>query len=595
MAERIEDYAMIGDGQTAALVSRSGSIDWLCFLRFDSPACFAALLGTPEHGRWLLAPRGEATRIRRRYRAETLVLETEFETPEGTVVIVDAMPFRDAKRPHLVRLVEGKRGRVPMQMELILRFDYGSIVPWVRSIDGVLHAIGGQDAVRLVTPVKPTGKDLTTVASFVVEEGDTIPFVLSWHFSYEDPPPRIDGIQAIADTTAAWQKWSRRCTVEGPGRDAVVRSLVTLKGLASQRTGGIVAAPTTSLPEELGGTRNWDYRFCWVRDATFTLLALLHGGFEEEAASWREWLLRAVAGKPNELQIMYGLAGERRLTELELGWLPGYEGSAPVRIGNAASNQVQLDVYGELMDCLYVCGKAGLPAEASAWRVQLALLETLESVWKHPDDGIWEMRGPPRHFTHSKMMAWVAFDRGIKSIESFGVDGPVDRWRAVRKVIFDEVCEKGWSAEAGAFTQYYGSKNLDASLLMMPLVGFLPVGDERVSRTIAAIEKDLMRGGFVDRYSTAGAVDGVSGRDASFIPCTFWLVDCLALCGRREEARAIFERLLSIRNDLGLFAEEYDTQRGRMVGNFPQAFSHIALIHSAMTLTNLDALPPRCR
>jgi GH15 family glucan-1,4-alpha-glucosidase len=595
MAERIEDYAMIGDGQTAALVGRNGSIDWLCFLRFDSPACFAALLGTPEHGRWLLAPQAEPTRIRRRYRAETLVLETEFETAEGTVVIVDAMPSRDGRRPHLVRLVEGKRGRVPMQMELILRFDYGSIVPWVRSIDGALHAIGGQDAVRLVTPVKACGKDFTTVASFVVEEGDTIPFVLSWHFSYEDPPPRIDGIQAIAGTTAAWEKWSRRCTVEGPWRDAVVRSLVTLKGLASRSTGGIVAAPTTSLPEELGGTRNWDYRFCWVRDATFTLLALLQGGFEEEAASWREWLLRAVAGRPNELQIMYGIGGERRLTELELSWLPGYEGSAPVRIGNAASNQIQLDVYGELMDCMYVCGKAGLPPEATAWRVQLALLEGLEAMWTQPDDGIWEVRGPRRHFTHSKMMAWVALDRGIKSIESLGVEGPLGRWRALRKVIFDEVCEKGWSPEAGAFTQYYGSKNLDASLLMMPLVGFLPVSDERVSRTIAAIQRDLMRGGFVDRYSIGGEVDGVSGRDASFIPCTFWLADCLALCGRREEARAIFERLLAIRNDVGLLAEEYDSDRRRMVGNFPQAFSHVALIHSAMNLMSPDALPPRCR
>jgi GH15 family glucan-1,4-alpha-glucosidase len=596
MKSRIEDYAMIGDCETAALVGIDGSIDWLCFQRFDASACFAALLGTAENGRWLLAPQGEVKRVARRYREGTLVLETEIETEEGTVVIVDAMPPRhdgpqpDGRRPHLVRLVEGKRGRVPMQMELILRFDYGSIVPWVRSIDGSLRAIGGRDGVRLVTPIALHGKDFTTVASFVVEAGDRVPFVLSWHLSYEDPPPAIDATKAITETTTWWQEWSRRCTIGGPWQGAVLRSLVTLKGLTSHRTGGIVAAPTTSLPEEIGGVRNWDYRYCWVRDATFTLLALLQGGFNEEAAAWREWLLRAVAGKTNELQIMYGVGGERRLTEFSLPHLPGYEGSSPVRIGNAASTQVQLDVYGELMDCLYLCGKGGLAPEESAWDLQLALLASLEEIWERPDNGIWEVRGPHRHFTHSKMMAWVAIDRAIKSVESFGAEGPVDRWRATRQTIFDEVCREGWSPEIGAFTQSYGSKDLDASLLMMPLVGFLPASDPRVSGTIAAIQANLVQDGFVNRYSTHEAVDGVTGRDASFIPCTFWLADCLALQGKYGEARAIFEQLLAIRNDVGLLSEEYDPRAKRMLGNFPQAFSHVALIHTALNLAPRDAL-----
>ena len=576
---------MIGDCETAALVAKDGSIDWLCFWRFDAPACFAGLLGGPENGRWLLAPMGEPKRVTRRYREETLVLETEIETEDGTVVIVDAMPLRDGRRPHLVRVVEGRRGRVPMRMELVLRFDYGSIVPWVRRIDGALRATGGQDAVRLVTPVAINGEGLKTVASFVVEPGDRVPFVLSWHFSYEEPPPALDPWRALEQTTAWWSAWSRRCRLEGPTRDVAVRSLITLKGLASQRTGGIVAAPTTSLPEEAGGVRNWDYRYCWVRDATFTLLALVHGGYEEEAAAWREWLLRAVAGSPSELQIMYGIGGERRLTELTLPWLSGYGRSSPVRIGNAASAQLQLDVYGELMDCLYSCGKCGLPAEESAWNLQRALLEFLEGAWRQPDEGIWEVRGSRRHFTHSKMMAWVALDRAVKSVETLHVAGPVDRWRAVRSTIFEEVCKEGWSDEVGAFTQYYGSRDLDASLLMMPLVGFLPANDPRVRGTVDAIEKNLVHGGFVSRYATHGEVDGVEGRDASFVPCTFWLADCLALQGRREEARAIFERLLRIRNDVGLLAEEYDPERKRLLGNFPQAFSHVALIHTAMNLS----------
>ena len=592
MSARIEDYAMIGDGQTAALVGRDGSIDWLCFWRFDSPACFAALLGTPEHGRWLLSTEGEPKRIERHYRDGTLVLETELETEDGVVVVVDAMPLRDGKRPHLVRMVEGKRGRVAMRTELILRFDYGSIVPWVRSIDGALHAIGGQDAVRLVTPITLHGKDLTSVASFVVEEGDRVPFVLSWYFSYEEPPPRIDAEEALSKATRSWQEWSERCTTRGPWREPVVRSLLTLKALTSQRTGGIVAAPTTSLPEELGGRRNWDYRYCWVRDATFTLLAFLHGGFEEEAAAWREWLLRAVAGKPSELQIMYGVGGERRLTELELPWLPGYERSSPVRIGNAASSQLQLDVYGELMDCLYLCGKTGLPPEESAWKLELALLDFLEGAWTLPDEGIWEVRGGRRHFTHSKMMAWVALDRAIKSVESLGMEGPIERWRATRQTIFDEVCREGWSTEAGAFTQYYGAKDLDAALLMMPLVGFLPVTDARVSGTIDAIQQRLTRDGFVDRYATHGVVDGVPGKDAAFIPCTFWLADCLALQGKRDEARSLFDKLLAIRNDVGLLAEEYDPRAKRMLGNFPQALSHVALVNTALSLAPSGPAPP---
>jgi GH15 family glucan-1,4-alpha-glucosidase len=588
MAGRIEDYAMIGDCQTAALVGRDGSIDWLSFWRSDAPACFAALLGTPENGRWLLAPQAQPKATRRRYRDGTLVLETEIDTEEGTVVIVDAMPPRDGRRPHLVRLVQGKRGRVPMRMELIIRFDYGSIVPWVRTIDGALRATGGQDAIRLVTPIPLQGKDLTTVATFTVGEGDEIPFVLSWHFSYEEPPPTIDGIKAIASTTDWWKNWSDRCTVDmkEPWREAVLRSLITLRGLSNERTGGIVAACTTSLPEEIGGVRNWDYRYCWVRDASFTLIALLEGGYKEEAVAWRQWLLRAVAGKPSELQIMYGVGGERRLTELQLDWLPGYEGSAPVRVGNAASTQLQLDVYGELLDCLYLCARSDLPAENDTWPLQQMLLGFLETAWKLPDQGIWEVRGGQRHFTHSKVMAWVAMDRAIKSVENLGATGPVDRWRATRQAIFDEVCSKGWSEKAGSFTQYYGSEDLDASLLMMPLVGFLPPEDPRVVKTIDAIQKTLVEDGFVRRYLTHGHVDGMKGTDGSFLPCTFWLADCLVLQGREAEAREIFERLLAIRNDVGLLSEEYDPRTKRLLGNFPQALSHVALINTALNLSS---------
>ncbi len=588
MAGRIEDYALIGDGQTAALVGKDGSIDWLCFWRFDSAPCFAALLGTQENGRWLLAPKSAQTTTRRRYREGTLVLETDFETPEGLVTVIDAMPLRDGRRPHVVRIVEAKRGTVPMQMQLVLRFDYGSIVPWVRSVQGTLRAIGGQDAVRLVTPVPLRGEGLTTVADFEVRAGERVPFVLSWHFSYEEPEPPIDAGDAIAKTTAWWQRWSSRCTKGGAWREPLVRSLITLKALTNERTGGIVAAPTTSLPEEIGGVRNWDYRYCWVRDATFTLLALFQAGYTEEAAAWREWLLRAVAGSPGEIQIMYGVGGERRLPETELPWLAGYEASKPVRIGNAASTQLQLDVFGELIDCMYQCQKNGLPAQDDAWRLQLALLDALERTWPQPDDGIWEVRGPRRHFTHSKMMAWVAMDRAIKGVESFGVEGPVEKWRAIRKTIFEEVCREGFDERVGAFTQYYGSKDLDASLLMMPLVGFLPASDPRVRSTVAAIQRELVVDGFVMRYATQGRVDGVPGKEGAFIPCTFWLADCLALLGKRDEARETFERLLAIRNDVGLLAEEYDPRERRLLGNFPQAFSHVALVNTALGLARED-------
>lgn len=591
MAKRIEDYALIGDGQTAALVGRDGSIDWLCFWRFDSAPCFAALVGTSDNGCWSIAPKGKVTATRRKYRDGTLVLETDFETADGAVTVIDAMPIRDGRRPHLVRVVEGKRGTVRMRTQLVLRFDYGAIVPWVRSVGGELRAIGGQDAVRLVTPVPLQGEGMTTVGEFDVREGERVPFLLSWHFSYEEPPPRIDPLDALAKTTAWWEEWSGRCASKGKWHDAVVRSLITLKALTNERTGGIVASPTTSLPEEIGGVRNWDYRFCWLRDATFTLLALIHAGYTEEAKAWREWLLRAIAGNPSEIQIMYGVGGERRLTESEIPWLAGYEGSRPVRMGNAASSQLQLDVFGEVVDCMYQCQKYGLQPEDEAWRVQRALLDVLERTWPEPDEGIWEVRGGRRHFTHSKMMAWVAMDRAIRCVEGFGVEGPVDRWRATRKTIFDEVCARGFDEELGAFTQEYGSKDLDASLLMMPLVGFLPPSDPRVRGTIEAIRRELVVDGFVKRYATHGKVDGVAGGEGAFVPCTFWLADCLFLIGERDEARATFERCLSIRNDVGLLAEEYDPRARRLLGNFPQAFSHVALLNTARLLESDGAHP----
>jgi len=584
MCPRIEDYAVIGDCHTAALVGRNGSIDWLCFPRFDSGACFAALLGTEQNGRWLLAPAAPIRSIKRRYRDDTLVLETDFETDDGAVTIVDCMPPR-SKEPDIARIVIGKRGQVRMRMELIIRFDYGSIVPWVRRAESGIRAIAGPDMLVLRTPVELRGEGLTTIAEFTVAAGETVPFVLLWHPSNEPTPESEDPLEIVEHTTQWWRDWSSRCKYDGPWRDAVVRSLIMLKALTYAPTGGIVAAPTTSLPELIGGVRNWDYRYCWIRDATFTLYALMLGGYTEEACAWREWLLRAVAGKPSELNIMYGLGGERRLTELELPWLSGYEKSAPVRIGNAAHQQFQLDVYGEVMDVFHVARRQGLDPEEEAWRVQCALMEFLESAWSKPDEGIWEVRGPRRHFTHSKIMAWVAFDRSVKSIERFGLDGPVERWRHLRDAICEEVCRQGFDRERNAFVQFYGSKHLDASLLMIPLVGFLRADDQRVRGTVAAIERDLMRDGFVARYHPDEAVDGLPAAEGVFLPCTFWFADNLTLSGRHEEARQIFERLLALCNDVGLLSEEYDTANRRLLGNFPQAFTHVSLINTAHNLS----------
>lgn len=584
MALRIEDYALIGDTRTAALVGRNGSIDWLCAPRFDSPACFAALLGTPEHGRWKLAPVAPATALRRRYRDGTLVLETEFETATGAVRVTDCMPLPDG-RSEIARIVEGLHGTVAMDCELVIRFDYGRVVPWVRRLDGGVSATAGPDSLLLRTPVPTHGEGLTTHARFEVRAGERVPFLLSWYPSADRPPGPLDVARAIADTGRWWIDWSERCSAGGPWRDAVKRSLITLKALTYGPTGGIVAAPTTSLPERLGGVRNWDYRYCWLRDATLTLLALIDIGYLNEAASWRDWLLRSVAGRPEDLQIMYGPAGERRLTEFELDWLPGYEGSTPVRIGNAAASQFQLDVYGELMDALLRAREAGLEPDEHAWRLQRALVNHLERTWREPDEGIWEMRGPRRHFVHSKVMAWVAVDRAIKTVERFGLDGPVERWRAVRDEIHAEVCEQGFDGERNTFTQAYGSRALDAALLLIGTAGFLPADDPRVLGTIAAVERELCLDGFVLRYPTDESDDGLPPGEGAFLPCSFWLVDALALSGQRDRAVALFERLLALVNDVGLLAEEYDPEADRLVGNFPQAFSHIALVDSALLLS----------
>jgi GH15 family glucan-1,4-alpha-glucosidase len=584
VSQRIEDYGVVGDTHTAALVGRDGSVDWLCFPRFDSGACFAALLGDEQHGRWLLAPAGGVRRVSRRYRPGSLVLETDFETEEGTVRIVDCMPPRQ-KHPNLVRIVEGLAGRVQMRMQLVVRFEYGSIVPWVSLRRRVLSAVAGPDALTLRSPIETRGEDLTTVAEFSVGAGESVPFVLTWHVSYERAPRAIDAHHAVAETEAWWREWSSRCSYEGEWRDAVERSLIVLKALTYAPTGGIVAAATTSLPEQLGGVRNWDYRYCWVRDATFALYALMTAGYTEEARAWRDWLVRAVAGRPQQMQIMYGVAGERRLTELELRWLPGYEGSTPVRIGNGAATQYQLDVYGELMDSLHQARRAGIPEHPTAWHVQRVLLDFLESGWRQPDEGIWEVRGPRRHFTHSKVMAWVALDRAVKAVEQFGLAGPVGRWRPLRDEIHAEVCREGYDAERKTFTQYYGSSELDASLLMIPLVGFLPPSDPRVAGTVDAVRRELLHDGFVRRYSTSAEVDGLPAGEASFLTCTFWLADNLALLGRRREARRLFERVLDLRNDLGLLSEEYDATARRLVGNFPQALSHVGLVNTAYNLT----------
>jgi GH15 family glucan-1,4-alpha-glucosidase len=593
----IEDHALIGDTQTAALVARDGSIDWLCLPRFDSGACFAALLGDERHGHWRLAPAAGPFRATRRYVPGTLVLETTFTNAEGTVRLLDLMPPRAAE-PDLVRIVEGVEGRVAMHLDLVVRFDYGDAVPWVTRSGGVLRAVCGPDALHLFTPVPTEGEDLSTIADFSVEPGDRVPFTLVWAPSHLPVPEPVDAFAAATDTIAWWQEWSgraRRAEGEEPARAALVeRSLITLKALTFQPTGGIVAAPTTSLPEWIGGVRNWDYRFCWLRDATFTLYSLMQAGYVQEAVAWRDWLLRAVAGDPARLQIMYGPAGERRLTELELPHLPGHRGSRPVRVGNAASTQFQLDVFGEVADALHETRRVGIPPDEESWELELELLDYLESAWRRPDEGIWEVRGPRRHFTHSKVMAWVAFDRAVQAVTAFGRPGPVERWAALRDEVHAEVCREGFDAERGTFTQFYGSRQLDAAALMIPLVGFLPASDLRVAGTVAAIERELTDAtGLVRRYSEGGSegVDGLPRGEGAFLPCAFWLADNHALAGRWARARELFHRLAGYANDVGLLSEEVDPATGRMLGNFPQAFSHVSLINSARNIALGDAGP----
>jgi GH15 family glucan-1,4-alpha-glucosidase len=567
-------------------VARDGSIDWLCWPRFDGGACFAALLGGPEHGRWLIAPADAEADITRRYRDDTLILETDFATGGGAVTLVDFMPPR-GKASDVVRLVIGKRGRVVMRTELVLRFDYGALVPWVtRMDDGTLRAIAGPDMVVLRTTAPLRGEELKTIGDFVVSEGQMVSFVLTYSASHLPPPEPVDAQAALADTEAFWREWSSRCVDVGEWTPAVRRSLIILKALTYRPTGGIVAAPTTSLPEQLGGSRNWDYRYCWLRDATLTLLALMNGGYYEDAQAWTEWLLRATAGSPPQMQIMYGLAGERRLTEWEVPWLPGYEGAKPVRIGNAAAEQLQLDVFGEVMDALYHARVGGLVGSEAGWALQLALIGHLETIWQLPDEGIWEVRGGRQPFTYSKVMAWVAFDRAIKCCEQFGLDGPVDRWRALRAKIHEEVCRNAFNSKVGAFVQSYGSSLLDASVLLLPLVGFLSPTDPRVRSTVAAIERRLTEDGFVLRYDPQARRDGLPEGEGAFLACSFWLADNLILLGRRRAARLLFERLLALRNEVGLLSEEYDPRAKRLVGNFPQAFSHIALIATACNLAH---------
>ncbi len=585
MPSRIEDYALIGDCETAALVGRDGSIDWLCWPRFDSDACFAALLGTPANGRCIIAPRDAATRVTRRYRPNTLILETRFENDDGAATVIDFMPMPD-KRCDLIRLVVGERGALPMRVELVIRFGSGAIVPWVTRLDdGALRAIAGPDMLVLRTPVDLHGQGLKTVGDFVVTAGHTLPFVLTYQASHLPPPAPPNPVAALEATESYWTEWASRCQAGDLWADAIIRSLLTLKALTYAPTGGIIAAPTTSLPEQLGGPRNWDYRFCWLRDATFTLLALMNGGYSEEAHAWREWLLRAVAGSPNQMQIMYGIAGERRLTEWEVPWLSGYEGAQPVRIGNAAHGQLQLDVYGELMDALHVARRHGLGMSVSGWDLQRAILDHLERIWQEPDAGIWEVRGPPCQFTYSKVMSWVAFDRAIKSAEQFGLHGPIHHWRKVRDTIHADVCAHGFDRDLGSFVQCYGSKELDASLLLLPSTGFLPPHDRRIRGTVTAIEETLMVDSFVRRYDTERTVDGLPPGEGVFLACSFWLVDAYVMLGRIQDAHRLFERLLALRNDVGLMSEQYDPGAQRFLGNFPQAFSHVALVNSAFNLS----------
>jgi GH15 family glucan-1,4-alpha-glucosidase len=581
----IEDYGLIGDMETAALVGRDGSVDWLCLPRFDSPSCFSALLGDERHGRWLVAPAGEVSSSSRRYRPGTLVLETDFETADGAVRVVDFMPRRADGPPRLMRIVEGVRGRVPMRMELAVRPDYASINPWVEPVPDGVVATAGPDTFRFSTPLPLKVENGTVSSEFTAVEGARERLTLTWHLSYEVSPPVEDADSALARTEQWWREWSARCRYDGDYRDEVLTSLIVLKAMTSATTGGVIAAPTTSLPEDIGGERNWDYRYCWLRDSVLVLEALLTAGYTEEALGFRDFMLRVGTGDPASIQIMYGVGGERRLTEFELDGLPGYEGSKPVRIGNAASEQFQLDVYGEVASVTFIGAEVLGRLEPRLWPRWRAIIEHVETIWREPDEGIWEARGPRRHYTYSKVMAWVVFDRGVRLAERFELDAPLDRWKEIRDEIHREVCEQGYDSERRTFTQYYGSKELDASVLNIPLVGFLPGTDERVIGTIEAVSRELGRDGFVSRYSTAETDDGLQGDEGQFLACSFWLVSALARGGRRDEARALFERLVGLANDLGLLSEEYDVARGRQVGNFPQAFSHLALIVAAYDLS----------
>ncbi|HUS25392.1 MAG TPA: glycoside hydrolase family 15 protein [Candidatus Binatia bacterium] len=585
MPSPIEDYALLSDGRGAALVARDGSVDWLCWPRFDSGACFAALLGTPDHGRWRIAPAAAPSRVTRRCHPGTLVLETRFDTADGTVTVTDFMPHH-TPGPMLVRSVAGCAGRVPMQMDLALRFDYGASVPWVTRLPdrGGIRAVAGPDLCVLRSPVPLAGRDRRTQAEFTVAAGEQISFVLAHGASHLPVPDAIDVARALERELADGHRWLERCTYRGQWREAVTGSLRTLHGLIYRPTGGVVAAATTSLPEQLGGVRNWDYRFCWLRDATLSLLALMNAGYYDEAGAWRAWLERAASGAPEQLQIMYGIAGERRLPEATLPWLPGYENAAPVRIGNAAAGQLQLDVYGEVMDALHQARKGGLASDAAGWALQRALLGHLEKIWRDDDEGLWETRGGRQPFTFSKVMCWVAFDRGIKAVEQHGLDGPLSHWRTIRETIHREVCARGFDGARNAFVQSFGAHTLDASLLLLPTLGFLPPADPRIVGTIEAVQRELTRDGFVLRYDTAESRDGLPPGEGAFLACSFWLADALALIGRRDEACALFERLLALRNDVGLLAEEYDPRAKRFTGNFPQAFSHVALVNTAMNL-----------
>ena len=580
----IEDYGLIGDMQSAALVGRNGSIDWLCLPRFDSASCFSAMVGDERHGRWLVAPAGEIRSTSRRYRPGTLVLETDFEVADGAVRVIDFMPRRGSGPPRVMRIVEGLRGTVPMRMDLALRPDYGSITPWVDAAADGIVATAGPDAFRLSTPLPLSIEDGSVRSDFVIAPGARERLTLTWHLSYEQTPPVEDADSALARTEAWWREWSGRCSYEGGYRDEVLTSLIALKAMTSEQTGAVIAAPTTSLPEEIGGVRNWDYRYSWLRDSVLALEALLDAGYTEEAVAYRDYLLRVGTGDPAAIQIMYGVGGERRLIEFELPHLPGYEGSGPVRIGNAASEQFQLDVYGEVAAVMSIAAERLGRIEPRLWPRWRAIVDYVETIWRRPDDGIWEARGPQRHYTYSKVMAWVVFDRAVRIAERFGMEAPVERWAAVRDEIHAEVCEHGYDPERRTFTQYYGSKELDASVLNIPIVGFLPGDDERVTGTIDAVWRELGRDSFVSRYSTAETDDGLPGDEGQFLACSFWLVNALARNGRVEDARALFERLIGLSNDLGLLAEEYDVARGRQVGNFPQAFSHLTLILAARAI-----------